>query len=145
MVRVVFLGIASLNKNFKALVGIILVSFLCAITGIAHPFKSKFQNYHEIVLLLNLQMLYIFAQQIQLNVTAINIIIGVTLVHLTVIVMYHIIAYVCGGVIRNKIQQSVNTVMERIRNRSAVQSLELVNIPEDAVNYYDYREPLVAQ
>ena len=142
MVRVVFLGIASLNKSLKDLVGIILVSFLCAITGIAHPFKSKFQNYHEIVLLLNLQMLYIFAQQIQLNVTAINIIIGVTLVHLTVIVMYHIIAYVCGGVIRNKIQQSVNTVMEY---QSAVQSLELVNIPEDAVNYYDYREPLVAQ
>jgi len=142
VVRVVFLGIASLNKSLKDLVGIILVSFLCAITGIAHPFKSKFQNYHEIVLLLNLQMLYIFAQQIQLNVTAINITIGVTLVHLTVIVMYHIIAYVCGGVIRNKIQQSVNTVMEY---QSAVQSLELVNIPEDAVNYYDYREPLVAQ
>ena len=142
MVRVVFLGIASLNKNFKALVGIILVSFLCAITGIAHPFKSKFQNYHEIVLLLNLQMLYIFAQQIQLNVTAINTIIGVTLVHLNLIVMYHIITYMCGGVIRNKIQQSVNTVMEY---QSAVQSLELVNIPEDAVNYHDYREPLVAQ
>ena len=145
VVRVAFLGIASVNKNSKALVGITLISFLCAVTGIAHPFRNRFQNYHEIVLLLNLQVLYIFAQQVQLNMTAINSIIGVALAHFTIIVLYHIITYVCGGVIRSKIQQSVNTVMGRIRNRSALQSLELVNVPEDAVNYHDYREPLVAQ
>ena len=59
--------------------------------------------------------------------------------------MYHIITYMCGGVIRNKIQQSVNTVMGWMATKSANdQRFELANVPEVAFNYHEYREPLVA-
>jgi len=53
----------------------------------------------------------------------------------------------CGGVIRNKIQQGVNATMGWIRNRLTVQfhNFELANIPEVAYNYHEYQEPLLAQ
>ena len=144
MVRVVFLGISTLDENTKVLVGIVIVSFTCALTGIAHPFKRKFQNYHEIAVLLNLQILYIFAQQHELNITAINTVIAMAAAHFTLIVMYHIITYMCGGVIRNKIQQGVNAIVKQRRNQSAVQSFQLNNVPEVSFNYHEHREPLVA-
>ena len=144
IIRVVFLGISALNHNAKVLVGVISVSFVCTVTGIAHPFKHKFQNYHEILLFLNLQILYIFVLN-DSSVTATNTVVTMAAVHFTLIVMYHIITYMCGGVIRNKIQQGVNTIGRWSTNRAKTgQRFELANVPE-AFNYCEYREPLVAE
>jgi len=131
------------NHNTKSLVRVIIVSFICALTGIAHPFKSKFQNYHEILLFLNLQILHIVALN-GTSITATNAVIAMAALHFTLIVMYHIITYMFGGVIRSKIEQGVNTVVGWLNNRTQTGQFELANVPEVTFNYCEYREPLVA-
>ena len=140
LMRVVFLGLSTLEKNTNLIISIIIIATLCVATGITHPFKNKF---HELILLLNLQILHIFVQ----NNSTVNIqyvVIAVAVVHFTLIVIYHIITYTCDGVIKNKIQQGVNTVIGWFSSRSPVQSFQLGYVPEVTFNYREYREPLVA-
>ena len=144
LVRVVFLGISVLEPNISIMIGNIVVAAICLVTGIMHPFKSALHNYQELLLLFNLQILYIFVQN-SFGMIAINTILSMALVHFSLIVIYHIITYMCGGVIRNKIQQGINTVMGWMVTKSANdQRFELANVPEVAFNYHEYREPLVA-
>ena len=146
VIRVLFLGTSTLNNNTRVLVGVIIVSFVCAITGIAHPFKNKFKNYHEILLFLNLQILYILVLS-NSSLTFANMVISMAAVHFTLVLMYHTITYMCSVAIRNKIQQGVNTVIGWMtnRNKTDFQRFELANVPEVTFNYREYREPLVAQ
>ena len=144
MVRVVFLGISKLETHSNLTISNVIVATMCALTGIINPFNNTLRNHHELLLLLNLQILYIFVQH-NSNPTTIHTVIAMAAVHFTLIVVYHIITYMYGGVIRNKIQQGVNTVMGRISKRSTVQSFQLNNVPEVTYNYREYREPLVAQ
>ena len=89
--------------------------------------------------------MYILVQH-NSSLIAINTVIAMVAVHFTLIVVYHIITYMCGGVIRDKIQQGVNTVMGWILTKSPTdQRFELANIPEVTFNYREYQEPLVAQ
>ena len=73
--------------------------------------------------------------------------------HFIFIITYHIIAYIFGGVIRNKIQLIVNIFTRSVtgfNNRLQHQQFRLQenirnNIPEVAFNYCEYREPLLGQ
>ena len=84
--------------------------------------------------------------------TAINAAITVAVVHCSFIILYHMITYVCGGVITNKIQLSFNTITEwitKLHRKSQPQQFQLQDnirkkIPEVAFNYCEYQEPLVA-
>ena len=131
----------------------LLLSVIIGLHGIICPFKINYKNYQEILLFFNLQVLYVisfYSQDIASN-SVVNIGITVVAVHFSFIITYHIITYVWGGVIRRKIQMSVNTLtgwITRLCNKSRPQEFQLQNnirdnIPEVAFNYHDYREPLV--
>ena len=142
VIRVVFLGISTLSTTVYFKVSNFIIAIMCAMTGMVHPFKSKYQNYQEQLIFLNLQTLHIFSLN-NTNMNIVHVVNTTAAVHFALIVLYHIITYMCGGVIRYKIQQSVKTVKRWVTNRSTVQSLELCNVPEVTFNYREYREPLV--
>ena len=145
LMRAVFLGISTLDKKTNLMIGTIIIGIMCVVTGITHPFKTKLLNYHELILLLNLQVLHILVQNSS-SLATINIVIAMAVVHCTLIMTYHIITYMCGGVIKNKIEQGEKSIMGWItsRHKSTVQSFQLDNVPEVRFNYREYREPLVA-
>ena len=142
VIRVVFLGISTLNTTTYFKASNFIIALMCALTGILHPFKSKYQNYQEQLVFLNLQALHIFAQQ-NTHMTIMHIVNVFAAVHFSLIVTYHIITYMCGGLIRYRIQQTVNNIKRRMTNRFTEHRLELCNVPEVAFNYREYREPLV--
>jgi len=148
VIRVMFLGISALNTTAYLTVANIIIAVMCAMTGMLHPFKSKYKNYNEQLIFLNLQILYMLVFHCTNPVTT-NVVSIATAVHFTLIVAYHTITYMFGGVIRDKIQQGMNSVMGWIKNRSPVQTtvqrFQLANVPEAAINYYEYRESLVAE
>ena len=113
----------------------LVIAIVCAVTGMLHPIKCKYQNYDEQLIILNLQILYLLVFH-HTNPVIANIVSITTAVHFT---------YMCGGVIRNKIQQGVSTVVGWIKNRSTVQNFQLANVPEVTFNYREHREPLVAE
>ena len=77
--------------------------------------------------------------------------ITITAIHFLFIITYHIITYVYGGVIRNKIQSIISTITKWITSLINTQSqptvpqnFPLVNIPNVANQYCEYQEPLLA-
>ena len=153
LIRAVFFGISSLDRNINIAISILLLSVIIGLHGVMQPFKIKYKNYQELLLFFNLHGLYVsllYSQDIA-NSTAVNVAITVSAIHFSFVIVYHMITYVCGGVIRNKIQLSVNTLTEwitRLNNKTHIQHFQLQdnirdNIPEVAFNYHEYREPLV--
>ena len=155
LMRAIFFGLSSLDKNTNLTAGAVLLGILGGITGAISPFKNKYKNFQELVFIFNLQGLYIMSlyNRSSVDMTIINTMITMAAVHFIFIITYHIITYVYGGVIRNKIQLSINTLIgwiTRFHNKSQDQQFQLhddlrINIPEVAFNYHEYREPLVGQ
>ena len=101
------------------------------------PFKVMHKNYQEFVVLLNLQALYaISLYQDGNNLTSVTIMISTVALQYTFIITYHIVTYVCGGVIRNKIQPSINTFtgwITRLNKKIKVQHFQLENNIRDNI------------
>ena len=86
--------------------------------------------------------------------TAINTIIILVMVQFCLIIIYHIITYVCGvRDLSNKMMTSVDTLAKWITrsfSKPRNQQFELHNnirnsIPDVAFNYREFREPLIGQ
>ena len=153
LLRAVFFGISSLDRNINIAISILLLTVITAYHGVMRPFKIKHKNHQELLLFFNLQGLYVslLYSQDNASMTAVNIAITSAAVQFSFIIVYHMITYVYGGVIRNKIQLSINTLtgwITRLHKKSQPQHFQLQdnirdNIPEVAFNYREYREPLV--
>ena len=155
LIRAMFFGISSSDRNISLTTSIILIGILGGIHGIIRPFKIMYKNYQELVLILNLQALYAISlyHLDGNNLTTITIMISMAAIQFTFIITYHMITYVCGGVIRNKIQLSINTFtgwITRLHKKSPPQRFQLEdnirdNIPEVVFKYHEFREPLLDQ
>ena len=155
LMRAVFFGISSLDRNINIVISILLLTAIIGLQGALQPFKVKYKNYQEMLLFFNLHGLYVslLYSQLQGNAssTVVNVAITLATVHFSFIIVYHMITYVYGGVIRNRIQLNINTLtgwITRLKDRTHTQRFQLQdnvrdNIPEVAFNYREYREPLV--
>ena len=155
LIRAVFFEISSLDRNINLTISIILLGVLIGMHGVIQPFKMKHKNYQELIFTLNLQALYAISlyHQDGNSLTTITIMISMAAIQFTFIITYHMITYVCGGVIRNKIQLSINTFtgwITRLHKKSQPQRFQLQDnirndIPEVAFKYHEFREPLLGQ
>ena len=153
MIRSVLFGISSLDRNTNVAISIIVFSAIIGLHGTIRPFKIQYKNDQELLLFLNLQVLYVISLYNQgvTNNTITNTVITMAAVHFTIIIIYHIITYMCGGVIRSRMQlmsKALTRWIIRLHQKSQPQQFQLQdgirnNIPEVAFNYHDYREPLV--
>ena len=154
VIRAGLFGISTLGRTANIATSIIILSVIVGLHGMAQPFKSKYKNYQELVLFLNLQASYVILlcnYQDTTNTAAVDIIITGTTVHFSFIVIYHIIAYAQGGVIKSKIQLNINILTRwftRLYDKPQPQQFRLQdsirdNIPEVTFNYHEYREPLM--
>ena len=152
LIRAIFFGLSSLDRNINLIASGICLGIFGGISGFLHPFKRKAKNIQELIFIFNLQGLFIISLHSN-NSTAVNVLIILAAVHFTFIITYHIITYVFGGVIRDKIQLTINTLTGHIKrslNKSPHQQFELQDvlhnkIPEVTYNYYEFREPLLGQ
>ena len=153
LLRAIFFGLSSLNRNINLMVGIILLGMFGGITGVVRPFKNDVKNYQELLLIFNLHGLYAVSLYIQdnANLTVINVMITISAVQFMFIFVYHVITYGCAGVFRNKIELFCKTLTGWIAKSQSklkhqqfkLQSITRNSIPEVAFNYREYREPLV--
>ena len=152
LIRALFFWISSLDRNVNFTVSIILFGIIGVIQATLHPFKGNSKNYQELIFIMNLQGLYatsLYSQDAN-NTVIVNMMIAMAAVHFIFIITYHIITYVHGGVIRNKIQSSVTEWITSLYNKSQPQQFQLQDnirnsIPEVTFNYSEYREPLLGQ
>ena len=155
LIRVIFFGTSSLDRNLSLTVGIALFSLIGGIQGVLKPFKNEGKYFQEQVFLMNITILYAFLlyNQEAINTMAVNIMITMAAIHFTLIITYHIITYVCSAAIKHKIKLSYNTIFKWINrlqrrphndNQFELQDNVRCNIPE-AVNYHEFRESMLNQ
>ena len=153
VIRTVFFGLSSLDRKVNLATSIMLLSILGGVHGIMHPFINEIKNYQELVLIINLQAIYtssLYDEDVNTNII-LNIMITMAAVHLTLIIFYHIITYLCHDVIKNKMELYFTNLTGKIRGLCKGQpsqefELEVTTrdkIPEVTYYYNEYQEPLV--
>ena len=106
VIRTVFFGLSSLDRNINLPISITILSITNVVHTCSKPFKSKIKNYQELLLILNLLVLYTFAVSSavnDINTIAVNIMITIAFTQFSLIVVYHILAYGCSKVIKRRL------------------------------------------
>ena len=152
MIRIVFFGLALLERNLNLLLGSIFLGIMMCIQAAVCPFKSKIKNYQELLVMLNLQIVYI-SLLYDKDAVLVHLLIMIAAFHLTLLVFCYIINNLCGEVIKRNVQLIVSTLralITRLSNKPQHARFQLQdsvrnNIPEVAFNYNEYLEPLMGQ
>lgn len=119
VVRVVFIGISSLDRKISLIVGSMLLGVIGYTQGFCNPLKSVTVNISELIFLFNVLTIFLFAiyGDDKLNVTPSNVMITIAALQFCIIVAYHIVVYWGVGkvVIMEKIQLSFSNIAKKFR------------------------------
>ena len=121
-----------------------------------YPFKSKFKNIQESLVLLDLSAVYVTAlyneyENSKYKILIIRLLIITVLAYFIVLIFCHCIMLMYGDTIKGKANKFKQSLMRRItRKQTCSESLDLEKlqlrskIPDVAFNYEEFIEPLVA-
>ena len=145
VIRTVFFGLSALEKDFNLTIGIavlVAIGYFQALFGV---YKSKYKNYNELLILLNIVALFSVHTQNKSSVIFINILIMFAVLQFSLIIAYHIVYFPFHGWIISKLQPWIDKCQEWYQSRRNVGSsimLHYINAPEVTHNYTELREPL---
>ena len=164
VIRAVFFGLSSLDKNINLPIGLVLLAAMLGIHGYVRPFKSSFRNIQELVFIFNLSVLFAFTQfnkPIAIDVM-VNLSVFIASAYFVMILLNNLWLYQCRLEPTSCKYNRVTKILTRMHqfiiskwiqlnkiNRSHnnnVQNIPLRNVvPEVAYNLKEYREPLIGQ
>jgi len=146
MIRAVFFGLSSLDRNIALQIGIVLISLIAGIHGFLCPLKSKIKNIQEFVWLMNLQGMYVFSLFGHDSTSVIiTILAGFGMLHFCFITIYYFATYTRIGKVLHDYAISVYLKICNFDGHAsnASNNKRMNEIPEVTYNYREYREPLV--
>ena len=150
VLRVVLFAVSSLDRNINLIIGIVLFILIEGIHGAVRPFKNEIKSHNEQIFNMNILILFAVTlySQDTTNMIAVNVMIGLAMAHFSLIIIYHIVAYGLRGVTRNRLELHNGRLVRwitRMKKKLKFQEIELrdFNVIPEAVNYCEYREPLV--
>ena len=88
--RAVFFGLSALHRDTNMTVSTLLIGAIMCIHGIVYPYKSKIQNIQDLLLLLNLQGLFVLSQYSDLNHTGVTLMFSFSFLQFLLILLNHI-------------------------------------------------------
>ena len=146
--RSTFFALYGFQAKTRLIIATLILNFFTAYHGYTHPYKSKLMNIQELLLLVNLNMMYAVSYQSSEIVFFIvtNIMISLAFIQFCVVVLYHFLTYTCHCDIVNKLK-SGKQMIEYITKKNKSESLnylELLDIPECTYNYTEYQDGLVS-
>ena len=155
LIRSSFFGLLALSNNITSLCsGTVLVGILLCTHGILHPFKSRYKNFQESLVLLNLSAVYVTAlyneyENSKYKLLIIRLLIITVLVYFIVLIFCHCIMLMYGDIIKQKANKMKQMLIKKITRKQTCSEplhLELLSskIPDVAFDYTEFREPLVA-
>ena len=152
VLRAVFFGISALDRNTNLMIGSMMIGTATCIHGTMFPFKSKAKNVQELLMMLNLNCLFIFSLYTSSNHIAVTLLILLCFLLFFFIVINHIRMYLlsirsvslakmkAGTIFKSHFSSCFKTAAPNNIDRG---NLEL--IPEVAYNFREFREPLIGQ
>ena len=134
--------------KLKLILSTILLIIFGFCSGSIFPNKSKVVNIQELLLLLNLTIMYAVSYQGGIFFIVTNVMISVAFVQFGAIVMYHFFTYTCHCDATHMLRIAKQKLMTKLCNKrnssSDLNDIALLNIPECTYNYTEYRDGLVS-
>ena len=149
-IRSFLFAMYAFQTNLKLILSAMLLMIFSVYSGYVHPHKSKLVNIQELLLLLNLTIMYAASYHGSEKIFSIvtNIMISLTFIQLFIIVLYHVLTYTCHCNIVIALQTLRGKLMKLYyKNHIEYKTrfdVELLNIPECTYNYNEYQDGLVS-
>ena len=149
LIRALFLGLSALSTPINLISGIIVLGTLLFIQGPVHPFKSRFKNYQELLLILNPQAVYTIALYSifdnSVDMLIVRILIMIVQVYIIICVTCHCIVSVL--ICHKKAKMVKKKISDLMQKQPLVKNKEIemnnINYNEASENYYEFQEPLI--
>ena len=150
LIRNVIVVFSILNDTVNIVMSCIILIAMAIIHGYIRPYKRRFLNIQELVLLFNyvvLCFLVLFNKSELLNVITVNVLVGVSFIQFLLILVYHAFAFVSPC---SKALNTATVVWNFIRcnctyRRQVEQESPGLEIPEIDFDFANFREPLIGE
>ena len=157
-VRAVFFGLSAVGSDFSLIGCTALLGSLLCVQGIMHPFKNKYNNIKESLVLFNLVILHVTAIVLKDDdgigkIVIIKFFIYIVLASFILSVVVHCTMFKCGDAIKHtlcNITRQLKAKFKRLSGTSGhthAPSVEMKTmsseIPDVTYNYQEFQEPLV--
>ena len=127
-------------QNYASIIG------WCLIYGTKFPFKTKTKNYQELLLLFNVQILFVTSVYTTSNSISVNRLVGLALIQFMIFTLYRLMLHIpFTPLARLKLNLKYFSFPQSPPT-SSPQRLELCNtVPEVKCNCKEFQEPLIGQ
>lgn len=146
LLRGIFFSTSALDHEVSLTCGIVVLGAVLCIQGVIHPFKSRFKNIQESLILFNLLTLYsILTIKHDSNKTAIYImksLINIVLLYFIIFIAHRCVMVTCGNGIIQKCKTMINSLKKAKVHTLPVPRIN-IQIPDVTYNYQEFQEPLI--
>ena len=153
-VRSSFLGLSAINSNIGLYSGIVLFVIMNCIHGTLQAFKSKYKNFQESLVLLNLLTLHVttlYPGNVNsfYKLLIIRTLIITVLVYFILLIFCHCGMFLCGDVVKRRANEIKRVLIKMTSvKQGCSKSLQVEElrskIPDITFDYTEFQEPLVA-
>ena len=153
LLRAIFFGLSTLANDVNLTSGAILLGILLCAQGVLYPFKSWLKNVQESVVLLNLLTLYVSAlyndSNSQQELPIAWYLLFPVVAYFIIFICCHFIMSICS----DKMKQNGYSLISKLKGRMGMHNIAKDtidmenlqnNIPDFALNYENFQEPLIA-
>ena len=156
LLRSSFFALSALTRNISLFSGTILVGIVLCTHGMLHPFRSRFKNFQELLVLLDLSAVYVTAlhhdyENTFYKLLIMRLLIIAVLAYFILFIFCHCVMLLYGDAIKRRASKIKQVLLKMITvkpkqacSRSSLHMKELSSkIPEVAFNYKEFQEPLI--
>ena len=146
VIRMSYLSAASLNKNNNLTVAMLITGFAMCIHGYVRPFKHKLLNLQELMMLLNLLIVYVstnFEQDYYQII--VRVIVGVAMLYFTAVLVWHSMIQTCSKYLLKYLPHKITKWKDKLSSSLELDEMSAQDDNHRVIGTYEqYREPLVA-
>ena len=148
--RSLFFAMYGFQTSLKLILSTMLLMIFGIYNGRIYPHKNKLVNIQELLLLLNLTIMYAVSYQSNESIFSIvtNVMISLAFIQFCTIVLYHFLTYTCHCnveiILKTSKEKLVNFCYRNYSKNNHYIDVALLNIPERTYNYSEYQDGLVS-
>ena len=138
------------QTSLQLILSTMLLMIFSIYNGRIYPHKNKLVNIQELLLLLNLTIMYAVSYQCSESIFSIvtNVMISLAFIQFCIIVLYHFLTYTCHWNFVIMFQTGKQKMLKHIRKSNIshenLYQHELLDIPECTYNYTEYQDGLIS-
>ena len=148
ILRSLLFAVYGFQAKLRLIITTMILVLLTGYHGYIRPNKNKLVNIQELLLLINLTIMYAVSYQYSDSIFSIvtNLMISLVCIQLFVIVLYHFFTYTCHCNIAMALHNGKQKLMQLCSKKHlqyVSNDIILLNIPERTYNYEEYQDGLV--